>query len=55
MLQSLPSIFCPEMVAAYNEEDLQRVAAEMPEDVAKRKQLRELHDNLAERLRSWRK
>jgi hypothetical protein len=54
MLQSLPSIFCPEMVAAYNEEDLQRVAAEMP-DVAKRKQLRELHDNLAERLRSLRK
>lgn len=55
MLQSLPAIFCPETVAAYNDEDLQRVAAEMPEDIAKRKQLRELHASLVESLCSLRK
>ncbi len=55
MLQSLPAIFCPETVATYNDEELQRVAAEMPEDIAKRKQLRELHGNLVENLRRLRK
>jgi hypothetical protein len=38
-------------VATYSDEDLPRVAAELPEDVAKRKQLRDLYDNLAESLR----
>lgn len=50
MLQSLPDIFGPETVAAYSDEDIQCVGAEMPENIVKRKQLRELHSNLAESL-----
>lgn len=53
--QHLAAIFYPETVATYSDEDLQRVAAELPEDVAKRKQLRDRHDNLTESLRSLRK
>jgi dephospho-CoA kinase len=50
MLQSLPDIFGPERVAAYNDEDTQRIGAEMPENIVKRRQLRELHANLRESL-----
>ena len=50
MLQRLPDVFGPETVAAYNDDDIQRVAAEMPENIIKRKQLRELHSNLAQSL-----
>ena len=52
MLQSLPQIFDPETVAAYNDEDIQRIGAEMPENIAKRRQLRELHGNLANSLQA---
>lgn len=55
MLQSLPDTFGPETVAAYNDEDIQRIAAETPEKIMKRKQLRELHENLAESLRALRR
>jgi hypothetical protein len=40
ILRHLAATFCQETVATYSDEDLQRVAAELPEDVSKRKQLR---------------
>lgn len=48
-------MFCPESVAAYRDEDLKRIAAESPENVTKRKDLRDLHDNLGCSLRDLRR
>ena len=50
MLLSLPDIFGPETAAAYNDEDIQRIGAEMPENILKRRQLHELRVNLVESL-----
>ena len=52
LVHGLSAIFCPETVAGYNDEELQDIAAEMPEDVVKRKQLHELHNNLEMSLRA---
>lgn len=48
-------MFCPEGVAAYGDEDLKRIAAESPENVMKRKDLRDLHENLGCSLRDLRR
>lgn len=55
MLQDLPDIFGPETVAAYTDDDVQRIGAEMPEDILKRKELRELHENLIKSLAQLRR
>ena len=55
LLRSLPTIFCPESVAAYGDEDLKRIAAEALENIMKKKDLRDLHENLGCSLRDLRK
>lgn len=50
MLHNLPDIFGPETVAAYKDDEIQRVGAEMSENIVKRGQLHELHANLSESL-----
>ena len=46
LLRCLPSIFCPDSVAAYSDDELQRVAAETSAMAAKRKHLESLRDGL---------
>ena len=46
LIRRLPSIFCPESVAAYAEDELQRVAAETPALAAKRQHLETMRDDL---------
>jgi hypothetical protein len=46
LLRFLPVIFCPEGVAIYKDEDLERVAAKAPENIKQRKRLRDLHKKL---------
>lgn len=55
VIAKLPGIFGPESVAGYNDDYLHRVAAEMPEDAAKRKQLRLLHKDFDESLKDLQK
>ncbi|MCJ1391566.1 hypothetical protein MMC18_004430 [Xylographa bjoerkii] len=50
LLTTLHAVFCPETVASFGEDVLTRIAAESPGDVTKRKQLRDLYDNLAKSL-----
>jgi hypothetical protein len=50
MLQNLPNVFSPETVAAYHDEEIRRIGEETPENIVKRKQLRELRGNLLESL-----
>lgn len=46
LLRYLPSIFCPESVAAYSDDELQRVAGETSAIAAKRRHLESLRDDL---------
>ncbi len=46
LLRLLPMTFCPEGVAIYKDKDLERVAAESPEKIKKRMELRDLHKKL---------
>ena len=39
-------MFCPESVAVYGDKDLKRITAEAPENIIKKKDLRDLHENL---------
>ena len=48
-------MFCPESVAAYGDEDLKRIAAEVPENIMKKKNLRDLLENLGCSLRDLRR
>jgi hypothetical protein len=48
-------MFCPEGVAAYGDEDLERIAAESPENIVKKKDLRDLHEKLGCSLRDLRR
>lgn len=50
LLRPLPDLFSPEIVAAYTEEDLSRVAAESEQAMAKRRYLLSLHKGLMESL-----
>ena len=55
LLRSLPTMFCSESVAAYGDEDLKHTAAEAPENIMKKKDLRDLHENLGFSLRDLRR
>ncbi|KAI9710012.1 MAG: hypothetical protein M1828_002341 [Chrysothrix sp. TS-e1954] len=55
LLRRLAWIFCPEQVAAFKDEDLQRIAAEAPENVEIRRHLRELHKKLDSSLQDLRR
>jgi len=50
LLRELLSIFCPETVASFKDEDLKRIAAKLPENIKKRKSLQELYKNLRDSL-----
>ena len=54
LLRNRAFIFYPQDVATYNDEDLQRIAGEAPENVEKQKYLRELVENLGSSLRELR-
>ena len=55
ILRGLPNLFSPETVAAYTDEELQRIAGEGDDKVIKRKQLQDLHENLVAALRDLRR
>lgn len=55
LLRNLPSIFSPQVVAMYTDEELERIAGERPEIVRKGKQLREQLKNLRASLEELRK
>lgn len=55
LLRNLPSIFSPQVVAMYTDEELERIAGERPEIVRKGKQLREQLKNLRASLEGLRK
>lgn len=55
ILRGLPGLFSPETVAAYTDDQLQRIAGEDEIRVAKRKHLQQLHENLNAALRDLRK
>lgn len=44
------NVFSPKTVAAYPDEEIRRIGEETPENIVKRKQLRELRGNLLESL-----
>lgn len=46
ILRGLPKLFSPESVAAYTDDELQRIAGEGHERTMKRKQLQDLRENL---------
>ena len=48
-------MFCFKSVAAYEDEDLKRIVAEAPENIMKKKDLRDLHENLGCSLRDLRR
>ena len=48
-------MFCPESVAVYGDEDLKRIVAEAPENIMKKKDLRDLYENLECSLRDLRR
>lgn len=50
MLRNLPDLFSPESVAAYTDDELQRIAGERDERILKRKQLQDLRENLVTAL-----
>lgn len=54
LLRNLPSIFSPQVVAMYTDEELERIAGERPEIVRKGKQLREQLKNLRASLEELR-
>lgn len=51
LLRDLPAIFCPETVASMDDETLEAIAAESQSNKDRRRQLRELHDDLASGLK----
>ncbi|KAK3047170.1 hypothetical protein LTR09_011372 [Extremus antarcticus] len=55
ILRGLPDLFSPESVAAYTDEDLQRIAGEGDERMTKRKQLQDLRENLIAALSDLRR
>ena len=55
LLKNLPQIFCPANVAALKDEELNRIAAEKPENVKKRKALQDLVTKLEDSLADLRK
>ncbi len=55
LLKGLPSIFCPENVAAFDDEQLQRIATEVPGNVERRKQLCELNRDVGLSLQDLRR
>lgn len=55
LLRTLPELFCLETVALFSDEELRRIAAESPDNIDKRQQLRELHESLGESLRDLRR
>jgi len=55
ILRGLPNLFSPETVAAFTDEELQRIAGEEQEQVTKRKQLQDLRENLVAALRDLRR
>lgn len=55
LLRNLPSIFSPQVVAMYTDEELERIAGERPEIVRKGKQLREQLKSLRASLEELRK
>ena len=54
-LNSLPNVFCREEVAAMDDDELYKIAAEPPENVESRKRLQELYGNLQRSLSDLRK
>lgn len=50
LLRPLANLFSPELVAAYTDTELTRIAAESRQALARRAQLRELHEGLMESL-----
>jgi hypothetical protein len=50
LLRPLPALFSPENVAAYDEENLSRIAAESEQAMARRKRLLNLYKGLMESL-----
>lgn len=55
LLRKLPEIFCPQTVAALGDGDLERIAAEQPSSIEKRKHLRDLHKSLSDSFRDLRR
>lgn len=55
LLRNLAECFSPEKVASYTDDELQRIAAESPDDVEKRENLKQLCKTLRETLQELRK
>ena len=50
LLNPLPQIFCPEEVAGMDDYELHDIAAESSENIALRKELKDMHENLQRSL-----
>lgn len=48
-------MFYPKSVAIYEDKDLKRIVAEAPENIIKKKDLRDLYENLGYSLRDLRR
>ncbi|RFU28102.1 hypothetical protein B7463_g8219, partial [Scytalidium lignicola] len=55
LLSMLPTIFCPETVASFEDDTLRRIAAESEGSSERRQQLREFHEALGHSLRDLRR
>lgn len=55
LLRTLPELFCPESDALFSDEELKRIAAESPDKVEERHQLRQLQKSLGDSLRGLRR
>ena len=55
LLNPLPQVFCPEEVAAMDDDELYKIAAESPDNAESRKRLNELYGNLQRSLVDLRK
>lgn len=55
LLRDLPDIFSPPEVAGYTDEELERIAGETPEVVARRRELQEQLETLQAGLKDLRK
>ena len=55
LLNPLPNVFCPEEVAAMDDDELYKIAAESHENSESRKRLQELYRNLQRSLSDLRK
>ncbi|KAL8783924.1 MAG: hypothetical protein Q9195_009234 [Heterodermia aff. obscurata] len=55
LLNPLSRVFCPEKVAAMDDDELYKIAAKSPENAESRKRLNELHENLKRSLSDLRK